>query len=312
MAYFQFDALRKIAKYVIENDFRGAEKEDLQMATGLPFRAPQTHTAWRNYSRILKIALLVREANGRAEPTPVALALARPGEVTCDEYLHFLACAFTEPSPALQSWRPDAPFRYPLLFALKYLLVKTRMGVDPPSATLAEIVGAYGSSGFVGDEREDEFAGVALAAAAHPGFVAGRDIRQERESLRPLVVGLSLWLGIFGGSWATTHWLSARVQSSIETAGAPRHRRGGRRRGAVHPRRHVVTGVGVPQDDVAARVGASGVVVRVEGMMGALLRFRASPFWRLSIFPPSRDVAQLGSAPEWGSGGRRFESGRPD
>ena len=33
---------------------------------------------------------------------------------------------------------------------------------------------------------------------------------------------------------------------------------------------------------------------------------------RLSIFPPSRDVAQLGSAPEWGSEGRRFESGRPD
>ncbi len=27
---------------------------------------------------------------------------------------------------------------------------------------------------------------------------------------------------------------------------------------------------------------------------------------------PLRDVAQLGSAPEWGSGGRRFESGRPD
>ena len=40
-----------------------------------------------------------------------------------------------------------------------------------------------------------------------------------RAWLRPLVVGLSLWLGIFGGSWATTHWLSARVQSSIEIAG---------------------------------------------------------------------------------------------
>ncbi len=25
-----------------------------------------------------------------------------------------------------------------------------------------------------------------------------------------------------------------------------------------------------------------------------------------------RGVAQPGSAPEWGSGGRRFESGRPD
>ncbi len=41
-----------------------------------------------------------------------------------------------------------------------------------------------------------------------------------RAWLRPLVVGLSLWLGIFGGSWATMHWLSARIQSSIETAGA--------------------------------------------------------------------------------------------
>ena len=41
-----------------------------------------------------------------------------------------------------------------------------------------------------------------------------------RAWLRPLVVGLSLWLGIFGGSWATMHWLSARIQSRIETAGA--------------------------------------------------------------------------------------------
>ena len=37
-----------------------------------------------------------------------------------------------------------------------------------------------------------------------------------------------------------------------------------------------------------------------------------SPSPTISIFPASRDVAQLGSAPEWGSGGRRFESGRPD
>ena len=41
-----------------------------------------------------------------------------------------------------------------------------------------------------------------------------------RAWLRPLVVGLSLFLGISGGSWATMRWLSARVQSSIETAGA--------------------------------------------------------------------------------------------
>ena len=35
--------------------------------------------------------------------------------------------------------------------------------------------------------------------------------------LRPLVVGLSLWLGICGGSWATMHWLWTRIQVRIET-----------------------------------------------------------------------------------------------
>ena len=39
-----------------------------------------------------------------------------------------------------------------------------------------------------------------------------------RAWLRPLVVGLSLWLGIFGGSWATMHWLWRSIQVRIETA----------------------------------------------------------------------------------------------
>ena len=36
--------------------------------------------------------------------------------------------------------------------------------------------------------------------------------------LRPLIVGPSLWLGIFGGSWATMRWLWTRIQARIETA----------------------------------------------------------------------------------------------
>ena len=35
--------------------------------------------------------------------------------------------------------------------------------------------------------------------------------------LRPFVVGLGLWLGIFGGSWATMQWLSRSIQTRIET-----------------------------------------------------------------------------------------------
>ena len=35
--------------------------------------------------------------------------------------------------------------------------------------------------------------------------------------LRPLIVGLSLWLGFFGGSWATMQWLARSIQARIET-----------------------------------------------------------------------------------------------
>ena len=34
---------------------------------------------------------------------------------------------------------------------------------------------------------------------------------------RPLMVGLSLWLGFFGGSWATMRWLAGNIQARIET-----------------------------------------------------------------------------------------------
>ena len=34
--------------------------------------------------------------------------------------------------------------------------------------------------------------------------------------LRPFVVGLGLWLGIFAGGWATMQWLSRSIQARIE------------------------------------------------------------------------------------------------
>ncbi len=33
---------------------------------------------------------------------------------------------------------------------------------------------------------------------------------------RPLIVGLSLWLGTFGGSWATMRWLSRSIRNRIK------------------------------------------------------------------------------------------------
>ena len=40
-----------------------------------------------------------------------------------------------------------------------------------------------------------------------------------RAWLRPVVVGMSLFLGICGGSWATMHWLSRSIQDRSVTLG---------------------------------------------------------------------------------------------
>ena len=39
--------------------------------------------------------------------------------------------------------------------------------------------------------------------------------------LRPLVVGLTIFLGISGGSWALTRWLSVSIQSRVATMAVP-------------------------------------------------------------------------------------------
>src|SRR5689334_11097507 len=118
LAYFQFDALRQISQFVLTHDFKTAQREEIEATTGLSFAAPPTHSPWRQYSRALKLCLLVSEMDTVAVPTPVAEILSKPGLVTCDEYLHFLARASTEPSPALSAWQPNSVSRYPLLFTL--------------------------------------------------------------------------------------------------------------------------------------------------------------------------------------------------
>jgi hypothetical protein len=186
LAYFQFEALRRIAAFVQSHDFKQASRETLQAAIGLPFSVPADYTPWRNYSRTLKLSLLVSEVNNRAQATPAAAILARPGAVTSDEYFHFIARAFTEPAPALQDWRRDAEFRYPLLFALKYLLTKTGIS-NRPFASFDEIIGAYSVSGFAGVEGTEEF--IRIVGRDEQYARTGNRVqenlrRQARESLK--------------------------------------------------------------------------------------------------------------------------------
>jgi hypothetical protein len=188
LAYFQFDALRQISVFITKHDFKAAKREELLQTTGLAFAAPPTHTPWRQYSRVLKLCLLTSEVENAAVPTPVAEILSKPGLVTCDEYLHYLARAFTEPSPASENWQPNADYRYPLLFTLKYIFTKRAIKHEAVSS-LDEIIGAYRMSEFVGDEGDTDFIGLVTANASYEAAGQGAPEnlrRQARESLRVL------------------------------------------------------------------------------------------------------------------------------
>ena len=75
--------------------------------------------------------------------------------------------------------------------------------------------------------RELERLGESLSAAASGALrsieadtaaaTARVSVLLRRAWVRPLVIGLSLFLGISGGSWATMHWLSTSIERRIGT-----------------------------------------------------------------------------------------------
>jgi len=175
--YFQFDELRKIAKFAVANDLKSASRGPLVSATGLPFLPASTaYPPWRNYSRVFRTAMLVAKIGDNAVPTPIAQALAKDGQVTSDDYFHFLAQSFTDPAPSFQEWKPTATPRFPLLFALKFLLTRSVLG--SPVVGIREIVGAYQKSNFDGEEDQTAFIEIAKKS-----WTSG-DHRQARESIQ--------------------------------------------------------------------------------------------------------------------------------
>lgn len=186
LEYFQFDNLRKVASFVLANDLMKSTRGKLKAAIGLPFSVPSSHSPWRNYARVYKSMFLVATKNGEAIATPVAAALAVPGQITSDEFFHFIAMASTEPSPALNNYSVAIAPKYPLLFALKYLLMRASMGITD-LAKFDEVIGAYAASGY--DGSEDDSAFLQLASRENEFVIKGQSIadelrRQARESLR--------------------------------------------------------------------------------------------------------------------------------
>ena len=188
MSYFQYDVLREVARFVTEHKWTQKNSHLIRYKTALPFSAPETHSPWRNYSRIFKLCLMVSEQNATAIPTPIAHLLAKVGTVTCDEYLHFLVEATTDPSPALIGWKEVAsghPVRSPLCFVLKYLLAKVA-GLNEPITSIYEVIGAYIDSKFDGSEDESAFLSLTQKRSVYEQMCKKKDkeIRQARESIK--------------------------------------------------------------------------------------------------------------------------------
>ena len=186
LEYFQFNNILKLARLVAHHNFKTIDRKTASKETGLDFKAPESHSVWRNYSRVAKLCLLVSVDKKVAKPTPIADILTRSGEVTCDEYLHFLVQTHPDPPLGLRGKRSNKP-RYPLLFSLKYLLAKAAMGDTSPSS-LNEILSAYRKTTLRGDERQEDFIAIINSSIAKKeGSAEEVDTdskRQSRESLK--------------------------------------------------------------------------------------------------------------------------------
>jgi len=186
MPYFQYDVLRAVARFVTTHQWTRSNPTLIRDETGLSFSVPATHTPWRNYLRIFKLSLLISEKDGVAIPTLVAQRLTQAGVVTCDEYMHFLVKATTDPSPALNGWKAVArgqPVRHPLCFALKFFLVKVAC-LREPITSINEVIGAYIDSGFSGSEDDTAFVDIMHKRSSYAQIGKGMDTRQAKESIK--------------------------------------------------------------------------------------------------------------------------------
>ena len=190
LQYSLYDRLCIVSRFMLDHDLKNERPEIIRKNTGLDFSAPKTHSPWRQYARVYKLCLIASEVNQEAKPTDIAKLLAAPGTVTCDEYMHFLLQATTHPSPALRGWQNVDQIRYPLLFALKYVLAKLSCETKEETS-FNEIISAYANSGFDGSESDEEFIGLMYEQQTRNSFTdlagsksMGAKERQSRESIK--------------------------------------------------------------------------------------------------------------------------------
>ncbi len=182
MSYFNFDAIRLLAKAAYATDVRTANRREMSELTGKDFLPAEYDVPWRNYARVFKLCFLT-DLEGR--PTGLAQKLLEPGQVESDQYFHFLATAFAVPSPAQSDYNVAHPPRWPLLFALKLLLARAALNL-PVSVPLNHILATYMETGATGEETFEYYSQLDLGPRSIPAYADAAQIRQARESLKVL------------------------------------------------------------------------------------------------------------------------------
>lgn len=195
LRFFNFDAIKLLAKAVVVTDIVSTSKQAMFNLTGLSFSAPDTHGPWRNYARVFKLCLLT-DAHGK--PSALATKLIEPGRVEGDHFFHFLARSFAVPSPAFQRYDHSLAPRWPLLFSLKMLLAH-RANALPGNLSTEDLVDAFQEDEATGEENFEYFSSLLQARQTTLRLAPAQDYRQPRESLTVLsqLSYLTLHEGVF-------------------------------------------------------------------------------------------------------------------
>jgi hypothetical protein len=180
--YFNFDAIKLLAKATVQTDVVSADQQLMYNLTGLGFSAPDTHGPWRNYGRVFKLCLLT-DAYGT--PTTLARKLLIPGLVEGDQYFHFLARAFAIPSPAFKNYDHTRTPRWPLLVALKMLLAHTANSLKGV-LSIDDLVSAFQQTNASGEEDFVFFSNLGGTNQTFGIPVKSASYRQAKESLAVL------------------------------------------------------------------------------------------------------------------------------
>ena len=182
--YFQYDTIRAASEALVA--LNGEPQQDsvvrtpLEMATGMDFAAPPSHSLWRQYARVFGCALLATAVDKRVYVSKLCERVAgvSRGSLDVDEYFSYLIPRFYFPSPVFQGYSTTGSRVFPFCAILRLLLAKYAAS-ENAAVTLAEVFTRVVGNNLKGTEPLETY-----MLAGKTGYSPRKDeYRQVREML---------------------------------------------------------------------------------------------------------------------------------